>query len=158
MRDFPIMNRAKAVVAVALVDDEDFDFVSSYSWHMCGGYAVHSYARPGGNPGCVSMHRIITDPPSGLEVDHANGNRLDNRRENLRICTRAENQRNRTVDYRRLGRFKGVTRDRQGRGAWRARIMVAGSTIDLGYFQDELDAKAAYDRKAKEIHGDFFRS
>jgi len=71
---------------VALVDDADFDWLSRSKWHCSNdGYAVS---------GVVVMHRLIMDAPDGMEVDHIDRNKLNNRRSNLRVCTHAENMRN----------------------------------------------------------------
>ena len=70
----------------AIIDDEDYDMVSKIKWFDVGGYAR---SRDG-----VAMHRLIMSPPSNMEIDHKNHNRLDNRKNNLKICTRQENARN----------------------------------------------------------------
>src|SRR5690348_5562960 len=77
-----------------LVDECDFAMLSRHSWHLhTGGYAVRS-VRIGGRCSNLLMHRAIMSPPPGLTVDHINGNRLDNRRANLRVCTQRDNSRN----------------------------------------------------------------
>jgi len=82
---------------VTLVDDEDFDLLSKYRWHYHTGCRCE-YARRStwkdGKVGTIYMHQMIINTPPGLETDHINGNKLDNRRENLRICTTRENQHN----------------------------------------------------------------
>ena len=74
----------------ALVDAADYEALSAYQWHLCsGGYAARSEKGKR-----ILMHRQIMDPPKGMVVDHIDGHRANNLRSNLRVCTRAENQRN----------------------------------------------------------------
>src|ERR1700724_898569 len=93
-----------------LVDDEDFKYLSRWRWHAAyhggGFYARRSYVGSDGKTKKVHMSRFILDAPKGMHVDHKNGNTLDNRKENLRIVTVAENNRNRKP-YCKSG-FKGV--------------------------------------------------
>ena len=107
------------------------------------------------------MHRVITDCPDGMVVDHINDDALDNRRSNLRVCTQQDNIRNGIKCRRRLGKrtrskykgahFHGPT------GRWQARIVVSGRQISLGYFDHEIDAAKAYDEAAYEMFGEFAR-
>jgi hypothetical protein len=76
-----------------LVDDEDYDWLNQYKWHLAAGYAKTLLKWPGGKK-AVLMHRFIMDPPDHLYVDHINNNRADNRRQNLRLATHKENQQN----------------------------------------------------------------
>jgi len=81
--------------AVAIVDEEDYEIVSQYKWHLSStGYAVWR-GNIDGNKKTVRMHRLITSAPDGLIVDHLNRNPLDNRKSNLRVCTQKENAKNR---------------------------------------------------------------
>lgn len=97
------------------------------------------------------MHRVITSAQPGMDVDHINGNGLDNRKINLRVCTRSQNLQNKP---RRPGtsRFKGVywnTRDL----VWRAYISVNRSVTSLGQFRDEVEAAKTYDAAALKHFG-----
>ena len=97
------------------------------------------------------MHRSIMKAPTGMEVDHINGNRLDNRKENLRICTHAQN----CYNYKNKGNStKGVHWEKHA-NKWRARIRYNGQKIHLGYFKSQKDALDAYNSAAKKYHGEF---
>ncbi len=101
----------------------------------------------------VALSRFIMNAPAGLQVDHINGNRLDNRRCNLRLATPQENGRNKPS----LGgksKFKGVTRNSQSKN-WRAYIVVDRRQFHLGSFESEEAAARAYDNAARERFGEF---
>lgn len=143
---------------IAIVDDEDYEELSRRKWqHMKCGYAArHGRSPVSGKETMLYMHRIIMGLAHGDRkyVDHINGNKLDNRRENLRICTNAENMRNRGKTASNTSGYKGVYRGRQP-GRWRALIMVDGETISLGQYDSKEEASEAYRKAAAEYHKDF---
>lgn len=142
----------------ALVDDDDYTRLSAFSWYCIRSGNSFYAARYGGKKGGshhIWMHRVILDAPKGFEVDHINGNKLDNRRENLRIATRAQNAFNRAkFKIPSSSRFKGVTFHKRDK-KWQACIKVNGRSIFLGYFKNEVDAARAYNEAAAEYFGEF---
>lgn len=125
---------------VALVDANDLPLVSGYAWHITSN-GRHQYAQTCVGRQRVKMHRLLTNAPSGLVVDHINGNSLDNRRENLRVVTSAVNSRNRTkADKDNRSGFLGVSKNRKG---WRARLTIDGQAVHLGTFSTPEEASSA---------------
>ena len=97
------------------------------------------------------LHRLVMDAQVGLQVDHINGDRLDNRKENLRLCTNASNSRN---SVKKKGNYKGVHYNKNRR-KWVAQITKDYKCYTIGSFNDEVDAARAYNNKAKEFYGEF---
>lgn len=143
---------------VTLVDDEDYEFLNQWKWQAAKngsvGYAARSRKgceAPG--PYRIYMHRVITDAPPGLEVDHINHNGLDNRRCNLRVCTQAENARNmkhRPPKHPTSSGYKGVAMNKNGTG-WQ----VYCRKQYIGTFPTEQEAARAYNQAALEHFGEF---
>lgn len=133
----------------ALVDTEDYERVMGYNWHLNrGGYAKNNTVG--------LMHRFImrvTDPE--LLVDHKYHNTLDNRKSQLRVCTKQQNQFN-SKARKGTSPYKGVYWDKV-RGKWIARITLNYKAKHLGMFTDEVEAAKTYDKAAKEVQGDFAR-
>lgn len=134
---------------VAIVDDEDFEKVNQRQWYK----GTRGYAEAKANGKSVFMHRLILDAPVGMQVDHANQDKLDNRKCNIRLATASQNaaNRNKRVDS---SSYKGV---RKKRRKWRAEIDKGGKTHYLGYFISAKKAALAYDMKARELYGEFAR-
>ncbi len=141
-----------------LVDDSDYKELSRWKWNAhrseCGLWTAQ---RRNSEDKIVYMHRQILGlvPGDGKEGDHKNHNSLDNRRSNIRICTRSQNAQNtRKIKRETSSQFKGVCWNKQ-RSKWRARINVCGKDIHLGLHKDEIRAAEAYDEAAKQYFGDF---
>lgn len=140
----------------ALVSDEDGPRVLQFKWSYDGnGYACRKVrtTRRDGTPfqRKILLHRFVLDAPQGMDVDHVNRNRLDNRRCNLRLATRGQNAANMPP---RRGALKGVYR-RSDCNRWRAEIVVDGRKRHLGTFLSALDAAVTYDQAALEAWGEF---
>lgn len=145
---------------VAIVDDEDYEPLSAYRWHAktsgsnpSKDYACRSTGGPRGPR--ILMHRAIIGAPVGMDVDHINGDSLDNRRANLRLATRSQNLQNRPRQRNNSSGYKGVSRYRTGQ--WMACITVDGARKYLGYHPTPELAHAAYCAAAAELHGEFAR-
>lgn len=136
---------------MALVDDEDFDWLSQWKWSYAPvGYAVRRYEGK-----IILMHRLIMDAPKGKRVDHINMNGIDNRRINLRICSHRENllnrgkQRNNTTGYKGVSYCSRIDK-------WRASIRDDNARdLHLGYFKTPEEAALAYNISALKYHGEF---
>lgn len=143
---------------VAIIDDEDAPRVLCHTW-LCyrsqsGGEYAKCHVKRGGKKTTLYLHQLILDAPSGKMVDHRNGNGLDNRRENLRLASRAQNRQNSRLDRDSSSGYKGVRRNRR---KWQARINVGPNRITLGSFNTKEDAARAYDAAAKKHYGEFAR-
>lgn len=138
----------------AVVDDEDYEWLSQWKWsyHTAYGYAMRSVTKnEGRNIRVTTMHREVLGCPPCV-VDHRNRNKLDNRKENLRLATPNGNQWNRGIDRSNKTGFKGVRRHRNG---WQASIGFRGERKHLGTFSNKYDAARAYNAAAQELHGEF---
>jgi hypothetical protein len=124
---------------VAIIDADQAEWVTKLTWHARG-KGHHIYAarfKPGGEH--MDLHRALMDCPAGLCVDHINGNTLDNRKANLRICTHAQNMRNRHTESEAIGCYYDTKRCQ-----WRTRVQRDGQTFNLGRFDTQEEAEAAY--------------
>lgn len=143
------------------VDDTDFNLLSQWKWHLTSkGYAARRiYIKGNGykqKTRIVLMHREILSACVGTQVDHTNGDKLDNRRINIRLCSASQNQSNRGVQNNNTSGYKGVSWHKQN-GLWDVLIWVNKQRIRVGLFKDKLEAAMAYNRAAEQYHGEFAR-
>ena len=103
------------------------------------------------------MHRLVTSAPAGADVDHINGDGLDNRRENLRCATRSQNNANQRCIRAGKSRFKGVWMNSNKFKKWTAEISKDGKTVSKTFFSEE-EAGNWYDRMANQMFGEFAKT
>jgi len=137
---------------VIIIDDDDFDRISKYHWIVC----KTGYVKTVVNYETIILHRFIMNAKKGQQLDHVNGDTLDNRKENLRFCSTSQNLANRKRFINNRSGYKGVDW-RPIEKKFRARLSINKRAIHLGYFSDPKDAAFAYDRAAKEYFGSFAR-
>lgn len=131
-----------------LIDAEDFEKIKNKMWSLND----VGYIRTRN----ILLHRLIMDCPKNMQVDHKNGNTLDNRRCNLRICTQSENNRNTKKRRDNTSGYKGVSWNKN-RKKWVAIISINSKHCALGYFTTKEEAYTVYCRAAKRLHGEFAR-
>lgn len=147
---------------VALVDKQDYKEVMKYKWYVDKkrkvSYASHTFLDPlTKTQKKVTMHRFIMDTPKGMHTDHINGNGLDNRRSNLRICTASQNRHNVGVISTNTSGYKGVVYHPQTKLKWLAQICFNGKNIYLGVYPTKELAYEAYCKACIKYHGEFSR-
>lgn len=143
----------KAAGRVALIDDEDYELVAKHRWHV---FEVQRNGRTNGpyaRTGHIFMHTMLSGWP---RVDHIDHDGLNNQRSNLRPATATQNKANQRPRLdSKVSAYKGVFRTRKGRRRWGARIRIAGSHADLGYFDSPEEAARAYDAAALKAWGEY---
>lgn len=152
---------------VVLVDDDDFGMVSYFNWYLNNqGYAaaklwIPASVYPGGRQTTLLMHRLIMNTPDGLHTDHIDHNKLNNQKDNLRICTRQENDRNRTKTSKSTtSKFKGVCVEQKGNYRSYVATLRTGDGEHLHKWfpftpEGEIQAAKAYNEMAVKHFGDF---
>ena len=140
------------------IDGEDFDLIKDYTWHITKNNYVQTNIKSNKSEKRYvhyGIHRLIMNCPDGMVVDHINHNALDNRKENLRICTESENNRNRRkINMEKFSIYKGVYWQNR-RKKYRSSIMCNGKFIHIGCFNTEEEAALAYNIKASELFGKY---
>lgn len=150
-----------------LVDSDDYEKLSLYSWftqvnkQSSGNFKYYGRGEVNGKK--VMLHRFILNiTDRTVQVDHINGNSLDNRKSNLRICTSSQNNQNaRKTNKKTKSKYKGViyspirSNGKPRKSPWTARIQKNKERISLGFYKTEEEAARAYDIKAKELFGEF---
>ena len=143
----------------ALIDREDYDRVKKYNWYFCqkinskNGYVVASdYINKKSHN--LSLSRFIMNCPKGLLVDHRDHNTLNNQKYNLRICNSNNNNWNMLPRKNCKSKHKGVFWNND-RNKWTSRIQKNEKIKFLGRFSTQKEAAIAYNKAAKELHGEF---
>ena len=161
-----------------LYDAVDRDIVHNHRWHVHQGGHGHLYVRsnvdhPDGGirihvvggktyhstkQTVIGLHQMIMQTPKGMYTDHIDGNTLNNKRSNLRVCSNADNCRNRGINKNNTHGYKGVTYDgRRPHAPWSARVGFNFKRVYAGNYATKEEAARAYDKKALELHGEFAR-
>lgn len=145
------------------VDIEDyFGVVHPYRWHASEKesgskrYYVQAHDRVNNEPRIkkrVWLHRLILAAPKGVTVDHINGDPLDNRRCNLRLCSTQQNSWNQKARDG-TSSLKGVHYDRR-RKKWKTEIKMGGKRHHIGRFDSEIEAAQAYEQMSRKLYGEF---
>jgi hypothetical protein len=139
---------------VAIVDDEDFDYLNQFKWYVkkdkntC--YAKRN-AVINSNKIHISMHCDIMNDNN---IDHKDHDGLNNQKSNLRFCTKQQNSANMKLRENTSSKYKGVIWCKWA-NKWRSKVGFNKTSIHLGYFKFEIEAAKAYDKKAKELFGEF---
>ncbi len=133
-----------------LISDRDWKSVRMHQWHVYDRYVETTIDKK-----TVKLSRYILNAPATKFVDHRNGDMLDNRRCNLRFCTRNQNQWNRKRNANNTSGCKGVSRIKSGN--FRARVQVNGERFHLGVFKTVIGAQKARRIFAKAKHGTFYK-
>lgn len=142
-----------------IVDDSDYEFLNQFKWSLSSnGYAVTYKYIPAINKSVfVRMHRVLmllsSSSPTctSLMVDHINNNKLDNRKSNLRICTKSLNEANKVRINNKTG-YRGIYTYGE---KFCAAISKDGNRYYLGVFESSKDAARAYNKKAEELYGEY---
>jgi hypothetical protein len=136
---------------IILIDSDYLYLLNKYKWYINSKYIVAQYKNKR-----LLIHRIIMNAPKNKMIDHINGNTLDNRKCNLRICNRSQNFRNRTKQKNNTSGYKGVSFHKR-LNKWQAQITTNKNKKCLGYFDTPELAFFAYCKANKKYHGEFGR-
>lgn len=150
MKEITLTNSDKT----AMVDEDDYEYLSRWNWQLfksSGHVGRSEYGK-----GSILLHREVNKTPEGMFTDHINMDKLDNRKENLRTCSKGQNSMNRQKQKGNYSsKHKGVTWCKRHK-KWKTRVKFKGKTHSLGYYFDENEAAEAYNKRAKELFGEFF--
>jgi hypothetical protein len=144
---------------VTIVDDSDYETLAKHKWFASfggGGDPNQRHAARNVGGALVLMHRFILNPPSRMVIDHINGDGLDNRRENLRVCTQRQNCANQRIRRDNTSGYKGVYFNKRDE-RWVVQIRHRRERIFVGSFKDKNEAALAYNVAAVHYHGEFAR-
>lgn len=135
----------------ALVDDIDYEWLNQWKWCVLQSKYVH---RNAGRGKWVRMQRLIMNAPNGMSVDHINGDTLDNRRSNLRLCTHRENTKNMRLSRANKTGYKDIYWD-STRKKWAVQVMSDGVKVYGGRFDNITEAIKSRNSLVRKLHGEF---
>lgn len=159
MKVIPVKMRNIKASRACFVDDEDYEMLKNRKWSENGnGYPRNGFTNRILNPNkqqiFVMMHRVIMWSPDGMVIDHIDGNKLNNQKKNLRVCSPTDNKRNRGMSRRNTSGYKGVYWQRANK-KWYAAINTDERFLNVGSFENKEDAARAYNAAASKYHGEF---
>ena len=149
MKIIPVKIRNKLASKPMLVDDWDYEILKVRKWRE----EISGYAHARFNGKIILAHKIIIWCPKGMQADHIDGNKLNNQKSNLRICTQSQNQSNRNKPKNNTSGFKGVSWGKKS-NKWQASIKKNNKDNYLGLFKNKEDAAKIYNKAAKEMFGE----
>lgn len=132
----------------ALVDDEVYEKLHKYKWYISCGYAVYG-SKDNNFKSFEKMHRIIMNAKKGEIIDHIDGNKLNNQKNNLRFCTSKQNKHNSKKISGTKNKYKGVSYVKK-LDLYQSRCRINGKDFFLGYYETNISAAYAYNKKASE--------
>jgi len=151
-----IYNKEKDKTYFSIIDSEDYEEISKYRWHLHKQFKFQKCIRMSAHTRIknktIYMHRMILKPPFDRLVDHKDRNGLNNKRNNIRICTYAQNSQNRKKPNNNTTGYKGLSYVSKKSGY---KVEVGGK--DIGYSTNKIEAAKMYDKAAKELFGEFAR-
>lgn len=156
------MNKTRVFIPITkgqvlIIDHDDYELVKQYKWYAttnCSVYYARTKKHINGKIARILLHRLITNCPRDMQIDHIDGNGLNNCRDNLRVCTHSQNQHNKKKMKRNTSGYKGVFFNKRDSN-WKSMIMVNKKSVFLGYFSNPEDAYKAYCEAAEKYHGEF---
>jgi hypothetical protein len=141
---------------VAFIDKDDFDKVKDYAWWSDYDKVLDSFYAKGWIDGKnIRMHRLILNVPTNTIVDHKDHNTLNNKKNNLRLCTQSQNCQNKRMQSDNSTGYKGVYLEKKT-NKYRSKIRINGKLKHLGYYSTAIEAYTAYKTVAEKIHGEFY--
>jgi hypothetical protein len=155
-----IINSKNHGIKEVLVDEDDLSLLNGYTLSISKSnktFYVYVYKYIDGKRFSVSLHRFLLNPAKGQFIDHKNMNGLDNRRANLRVCTRNQNLFNKSIYSSNTTGFKGVSpkKWRRSPNKFSVTLRVNGKTIYGGYYRTAVEAAKKYNELAIKHHGEF---
>lgn len=140
---------------ITLVDDDVFEYLNQWRWSCSKNYVIR-HGLENGKYKTIYMHRVVNCTPDGYDTDHINGDKLDNRKCNLRAVTKSQNNCNKSKQSNNTSGYKGVSWHK-GSNSWQSYIKINGKVRFLGYFKEREDAAKAYNSASNQIHGKYGR-
>lgn len=150
LKDFIILKTNNKIPIEFTIDTEDMERIQKHTWRK---YPSSRYVQAWINGQTTCISRFLLNAPKGTSVDHINGDRMDNRKENLRLCNQAQNMKNRRPNKDGKSQYKGIVV--QENGKFRAKIGDKNKRYYLGVYETEHDAVIAYNAASKVLHGEF---